>query len=374
MSNDNTIDGRIENERARALPSDIDLEPITSEDEDYESAPADYQISTYPADFTLEILHAKWKDKDILIPEFQRSFVWKQIQSSKLIESFLVGLPVPAVFFYTERKSQKYFVIDGQQRLKSIFYFLEGYFGSASDDLRKVFRLNGLSSLSRFAGKTFEELNEEDRRRLKNSVLRAFIVQQLDPEDDTSMYHIFERLNTGGTLLTNQEVRNCVYLGKLIAMIKRLNSLQDWRSILGKETVDSRQKDIELIVRFFALRDISGYQKPMKDHLSKYMRKNRNPQPEAISSGESLFTQTCARIIQKLGAKPFHVRAGLNAAVFDSVMVAVSKHVDNIPANLSTRFKALIADTAFDKATRTSTTDVENVRKRFSIAETILFG
>ncbi|MGH8655377.1 MAG: DUF262 domain-containing protein, partial [Gammaproteobacteria bacterium] len=141
MSITEDIDARIEFEREHRVPTDLDLEPITSEDEDYESAPPDYQISTYPADFTLEVLHQKWKADDILIPEFQRGFVWKQVQASKLIESFLVGLPVPAVFLYCERKSQKFFVIDGQQRLKSIFYFIEGYYGPESQGTRRVFRL-----------------------------------------------------------------------------------------------------------------------------------------------------------------------------------------------------------------------------------------
>jgi hypothetical protein len=76
-------DARIEFERRHQAPTDLQLEPITSEDEDYESAPPDYQISTYPADFTLEVLHQKWKAGEILIPDFQRSFVWKQVQASK---------------------------------------------------------------------------------------------------------------------------------------------------------------------------------------------------------------------------------------------------------------------------------------------------
>ncbi|MGH8615444.1 MAG: DUF262 domain-containing protein [Gammaproteobacteria bacterium] len=136
-------DARIQFEREHRAPTDLELEPITSEDEDYESAPPDYQISTYPADFTLEVLHLKWKADDILIPEFQRGFVWKQVQASKLIESFLVGLPVPAVFLYSERQSQKFFVIDGQQRLKSICYFFEGYYGPETQGARRVFRLTG---------------------------------------------------------------------------------------------------------------------------------------------------------------------------------------------------------------------------------------
>lgn len=369
----NTSDARLDYERTRALPTDIELEPITAEDEDYESAPADYQISTYPADFTLEVLYSKWKAPEILIPDFQRGFVWKQVQSSKLIESFLVGLPVPAVFLYTERKSQKYFVIDGQQRLKSIFYYFEGYFGVPTDDTHRVFRLSGLNSKSRFANKTFEELSDEDQRRLKNSVLRAFVVQQLDPEDDTSMYHIFERLNTGGTLLTNQEVRNCVYHGEFINLIKRLNTSNTWRQIVGKDDPDSRQKDLELIVRFFALRDISAYDKPLKDFLSKYMRKNRDPDPAAISRATNVFERTCGVVIDSLGRKPFHIRAGLNAAVFDSVMVAVSRHLDQIPVDLKVRFQKLVNDTDFDKATRTATTDKENIDLRFTKAEQILF-
>ncbi len=189
---DPLADARMDHERARATPDDIELEPITSEEEDYESAPPEYQISTFPDDFTLEVLHTKWKAAEILIPDFQRGFVWKQVQASKLIESFLVGLPVPAVFLYTERTSQNYFVIDGQQRLKSIFYFLEGYFGQTEDDKRRIFRLTGISDKSKFSGKTFEDLDQEDQRRLKNCVLRSFVVQQLDPNDDTSMYHSFQ--------------------------------------------------------------------------------------------------------------------------------------------------------------------------------------
>jgi hypothetical protein len=79
---DETTDGRLQFVREHRDPSDVELEPITSEDEDYEAAPADYQISTYPADFTLEVLHQKWKAKEIRIPEFQRSFVWKQVQAN----------------------------------------------------------------------------------------------------------------------------------------------------------------------------------------------------------------------------------------------------------------------------------------------------
>ena len=353
--------------------TDLELEPITSEDEDYERAPPDYQIATYPADYTLEVLHQKWKSGDIQIPDFQRGFVWKQTQASKLIESFLVGLPVPAVFLYSERSSQKYKVIDGQQRLTSIFHYFDGYFGDEKQGARRVFMLKGLNTESRFHEEKFEDLRDEDQRRLKNAVLRAFIVQQLAPDDDTSMYHIFERLNTGGTLLTNQEIRNCVYNGRFVDLLKDINGLPHWRAILGKEEPDSRGRDIEFVVRFFAMQDISAYRKPMKEFLSRFMRKNKDVRDEALTKNGQLFKRTCRSVIDALGKKPFHIRSGLNPAVLDAVMVAFSRHLDEIPDDISERYRNLIESGDFDQDTRRRTTDVERVRARFRQASQRLF-
>lgn len=357
-------------------PDDIDLEEIGSEEEDYESAPAEYEIATYPADFTLEVLNDKWKAGDIEVPKFQREFVWKQTQASKLIESFMVGLPVPAVFLYTERKSQKYLVIDGQQRLKSIFYFFEGYFGGEDQQKRGVFRLEGLNQKSKWHKRTFAEFDEPDQRKFKNSVLRAFIVQQLDPHDDTSVYHIFERLNTGGTLLTNQEVRNCVYGGKFNEVLNDLNTNPNWRTILGRAKEDSRQKDKELILRFFALQgdNIKIYEKPLKDFLNKFMRRNRNPADETLKNMRACFEGTSASVAAALGKKPFHIKAGLNSAVFDSVMVAFSAHLQGVPADIKERYTRLVNNPDYLKLVRSGTTDDETVRKRFDLADKSLFS
>ena len=355
------------------ISTDLDLAPVMSEEEDYESAPSDYEIATYPADYTLEVLYQKWKADEIVIPKFQRRFVWKQNQASRLIESFLVGLPVPAVFFYSERKSQKYLVIDGQQRLKSIFYYFEGYFGPEERGTRQIFSLKGLNEGSSFYEKKFDDLGEEDQRRLKNAVLRTFIVQQLNPNDDTSMYHIFERLNTGGTLLANQEIRNCIYHGRFVDFLAEINKLSNWRKILGKTELDSRQKDIELLVRFFAMRHRSAYKKPMKDFLSKFIRNNRDASEETLQNLKQVFEQTCDAVIKLLEPKPFHIRSGLNAAVFDAVMVAFSEHLDEIPENVKDRYKNLVDSEYFNQSTMQGTTDVEIVRKRFDQAEQQLF-
>lgn len=374
MTMQETTDARIDFERERAIPEDIDLEPVASEDEDYASAPADYKITTFPADFTLEVLYQKWLAQEFYIPDFQRAFVWKQVQASKLIESFLVGLPVPPVFVYRDTNTERYLVIDGQQRLKSIFYFFEGYFGEEEQKSRKVFRLSGLSEASRFGEKQYTELREEDQRRLKNAVLRSFVVQQLDPDDDTSMYHIFERLNTGGTLLTNQEIRNCIFHGDFAKSIGKLNEEGPWRQILGKPKADSRKRDIELMIRFFAMQDISAYQKPMKDFLSKFMNKNKNASAGSLTTSAQMFRRTCLELTNSLGPKPFHIRNGLNAAVADAVMVAFSRHIDQIPPDIAERYQRLKTDEEFDKATRQGTTDVDTVKERFRRADEVLFG
>ena len=370
-----SVDGRIDFERASLTLSDLELETVTSEDEDYTSAPADYEILTYPADFTLEVLYQKWQNREINVPEeFQRAFVWKPVQSSKLIESFLHGLPVPPVYFFTERHTQNYLVVDGQQRLKSIFHYLDGHFAEDAKGNTRVFRLTGLNENSRFKEKAFVDLSDEDQKKLKGAVLRAFIVHQLVPDDDISVYHIFERLNTGGTLLTNQEIRNCVCHGKFVEHLKKLNGDPEWRRILGKQVEDSRKRDIELMVRFFAMRDIHGYQKPMKDYLSKFMWKNRDISDKVIDESERTFRSTCVELINALGEKPFHRGAGLNAAVMDAVMVAFSNNLPVIPADIGSRYEALKSDGDFQESVNRGTTYVSVVRTRFSRAEKILFG
>lgn len=377
MNGNGVADARLEHSYRSIKPDDIEFERIKSEEEDWVSAPPDYQINTYPADFTLEVLHSKWQKKEISIPDFQRQFVWKQNQASKLIESFLIGLPVPPVFLYTERTSQKFLVIDGQQRLRSVFYFFEGLFGAERKGRREVFSLKGLSEKSKYRDKTFEDLTADDNpdgRRLKNSVLRSFIVQQLDPLDDTSIYHVFERLNTGGTFLANQEIRNCVHRGEFNNLLHDLNKLPEWRLILGRPNPDSRQRDVELILRFFALLDVTHYTKPMKDFLTKFMAKNATPAAATLQKFRKLFSTTCLQVAKSLGERPFHIRAGLNAAMFDCVMVNFAHHLDSVPSNIRDRYNRLKQNQQFLELVSLATANDDVVSLRFATARTRLFG
>src|ERR1700761_4564692 len=126
----------------------------------------EFEIATYPSDLTLSVIHEMWSNKEITIPSFQRNFVWSIRQSSQLIESFLLGLPVPQVFFYIDNEN-KNLVIDGQQRIMSVVFFLEGYFGRESTHgKRSVFRLKGLGDKNPYLNKRFIDLDDSDQRKL----------------------------------------------------------------------------------------------------------------------------------------------------------------------------------------------------------------
>ncbi len=357
-----------------------EFEEVESEVEDSQSsAQIKYEISTYPADFTLEVLTSKWKKGDIVIPNFQRRYVWNVTQASKLIESFMLGLPVPAIFLYVD-KNKKNLVIDGQQRLKSICFFLGEKGSNILDDKEEKvlgFKLKGLSEESPWFNKRFEDFNEEDKCKLHDCVLRATIVRQIDPDDNTSIYHIFERLNTGGTLLNNQEVRNCVYAGPFNDSMIKMNQHYKWRKVFTNSIEDNRQKDVELILRFFALHDNrENYKKPMKEFLSEYIGDNkvRFMRKEEIEKRVLVFQETVERIVDSLGEKPFHVRNGLNSSICDSVMIAFSEHQGNIPTDIKARYSTLCENEDYYKYTSKATNDVSAVKERIKLAKKILFG
>ena len=173
------------------------IETIDSEVADAGAAVPIYIINSYPTDPTLEVLHMRWQRNEILVPKFQRGWVWSHTQASQLIESFLLGLPVPGIFLYREQKTPQQLVIDGQQRLRAIWGFFEGELPNVPE-----FYLRDVDA--RWEGRKYENLDEPDRIKFRDAVLRAIIVEQTAPEDNSSKYHIFQRLNTGGTHLNPQ--------------------------------------------------------------------------------------------------------------------------------------------------------------------------
>ncbi len=352
------------NDREDELPLDVEKEV------DDEDVPMSYDIATYPSDFTLAGISQMWIDKDISIPEFQREFVWSIKQASLLIDSFLRGLPVPPVFFYIG-DDNKNLVIDGQQRILSVVYYLEGYFGpEGAQGKRQVFRLKGLGTKSPFNNKRFVELNGNDQRKLKQAVLRAVNIKQLSPVgNSTSAYHIFERLNTGGTPLTGQEIRNCVFMGGLSNQLKALNKDKNWRLILGKAHIDRHQRDVEILLRVFSLvGNVDSYEKPMKEFLNKAMKDNQNGDSTRVKRFITRLPGVLELVIKACGPKPFHVRGPLNASALDAVLCVLLENPGKVsPNELKVSYAKLLKNKDFKRYTQKGTTDAKTVQDRVAL-------
>ncbi len=358
------------------MTTDLDELETVEEADDGETSVV-YDIATYPSDFTLAGIAKMWADGDISIPDFQREFVWTLSQSSLLIDSFLCGLPVPPVFFYISEDNRN-LVIDGQQRILSVVFFMEGYFGRESTQgKRLVFRLGGLDEKSPYFNKRFEDLTEADQRKLKQSVLRAVNIRQLNPTGEgTSAFHIFERLNTGGTPLKPQEIRNCVFRGALSSQLRGANKDKNWRTILGKKNLDKHQKDVEILLRIFALYGESEkYEKPMKEYLNKAMKKHLKGVGIKSETFFNVFPKVTAAVAKKLGAKPFHLRGPLNVSALDAVLCVLVERWDDVDVEtLATRYKNLISDQEFLLQTVLATTDTNTVHARIKLARSFLLA
>ena len=342
-------------------------ELVEPTDEDSEiSTPFKYSITSYGADYPVDGLVKRIVAGDVLIPAFQRSYIWTLPRASRFIESLLLGLPVPGIFLSKDEPSQKLLVIDGQQRLKSLQFFYEGIFLPTE----RRFSLQGVQG--RFEGATYRSLADEDRRRLDDSILHATIVRQDEPsEDQSSIYYIFERLNTGGVVLQPQEIRACIYHGPFNELLKELNSLKAWRDIYG--TTSPRMRDQELILRFLALYFRAGeYTRPLKAFLNDYMGKNRFCQLQDRTALAPLFAATIELIARTVGHRAFRPKRALNAAVFDAVMVGLGRRIARGSVKDETKvsgvYQGLLQSDGFMALVERSTTDEETVRRRLSIA------
>lgn len=350
---------------------DFELDDQVSENE--EAYPI-FDITTYPSDLTLTGLKELWDDGDLLIPKYQRNYVWNINQASLLIESFLLGLPVPQLFFYIDDKNRS-LVIDGQQRVTSIAYFLDGYFGvEGGDGKRTVFKLKGLNKKSPYLGKAFSDLPESDQRKLKKSVLRAINIKQLSPTDQsTSQYYIFERLNTGGTPLKPQEIRNCVFNGEFIDVLRELNENVHWREIIGQKKPNKFQRDIEMLLRVFAFTFYSSeYEKPMKEFLNIAMMRNQSGKTKYVNRFSESFSQICEKILLELGPKPFHVRGPINLAALDSIMSVSIRSSNKLKDDYAKNVAQLISNEEYRELIFYNTSDLASVAPRFRMADEAL--
>ena len=266
-----------ENESSHSPQKEVDVENEAGEEIGDEShyAIGDYHITSSPVDMIVDSMCRQIEFGVIRIPRFQRAFVWDKGRASRFIESLALGLPVPQMFVF-ETKPNQWEIIDGQQRLMSIFLFWKGVFPKKKGVVELHTKITGksaggvINTPGAFDGENFgkfrlvlpgNNLNDLDfpsldkKKQVSLKTVRMVVVKPEQPNDRKVAYEIFSRLNTGGIKLSPQQVRLCVHESKFLAAVEDMNQDDNWRALLGGKMLSPTKKDSEMILRSFALLD-----------------------------------------------------------------------------------------------------------------------
>ncbi|TRT62470.1 MAG: DUF262 domain-containing protein [Microcystis aeruginosa Ma_QC_C_20070703_M131] len=288
-------------------------------------------------------------------PFYQRRDRWDAQKQSRLIESFLMNIPVPPLILY-ETSYNSYQVMDGQQRITAI----ENFYNNK-------LKLTGLDIWPELEGRTYESLPAKIKDGINRRAISTIVViteSLSDTEEALSLKQlVFERLNTGGVSLSRQEIRNCIYSGKFNELLLKLSEntifAKAWdipiynQEKLKENGFYKKMEDVELILRFFALRDIDQYTGNLSKYLDNYMmKKSLNFSDENIQEFEQVFNQTIelvSNIYQDQLFKPFDSKTKTHKSkaykvYYDAVMISFSNHLSDYQ-ELITRKSAIIQET-----------------------------
>lgn len=362
----------------------------------------EYDLTATPNDFNVMTINSFIESGAIKIPGFQRNFVWDIKKASKLIESLLLGLPVPQLFLY-ESARNKFLVIDGQQRMMSIFYFIKKRFPKKEKraEIRKIFTDNNdtipeefleddnyfqpfklaLSKVNEQKASKFHGLNYatlgDYKTQLDLRPIRNIVVKQNSPkDDDSSIYEIFNRLNSGGVNLKPQEIRGCLYHSNFYLMIARLNYNRIWRNSLKMSNLDLHMKDVELLLRCFAMAyEYRNYKPSLANFLNSFSKHAKGFDNQKIIFLEEEFVNYLDAI-KELDLELFISEKSrrFNIFLFESIFASIASraiktnvhsayNIDNV------KIKSILMDESFQAASIAGTTNTTNVFKRFDVTE-----
>jgi hypothetical protein len=276
-----------------------------------------------------------------LRPEYQRRHRWDKVKQSRLIESLLMNAPVPSIFLY-EVELNRYEVMDGQQRLASIIDFYKG-----------ALALEGLTVWAELEGRTYSELPTHlkrglDRRRISAVILLAESSPASADDFPDIRKEVFERLNTGGTALNPQELRNCVFAGPFNKMIIalaqgtlfcRMWGIPPYRvnvdkkghitDALRQNKLFSSMGDCQIVLRFFAFRDLKNVKGSVKRMLDTAMTENRDMGDDHFAELQKTFNSRLNLVSKIFGRDAFRLpdsRGGKHSRpLFDALMIAADR-------------------------------------------------
>ncbi len=319
--------------------------------------------------FLIEMLD---NDEIDLMPDFQRSMdLWDETQKSQLIESLLLGLPLPSFYFSTDDKTDKWLVVDGLQRLCTFRDFI----------VEKKLSLTGLEFLSDFEGKTYDELSRENKRKISGSKINFYVIEKQTPS--SVKFLIFKRVNTGGLVLTPQEMRHALNQGIPAEFIKKLAEIKEFKTATCNRVRTKRMEDRDFANRFVAFY-LLGYEENYEGELDKFLNDGME-RLASIEDSERLKIRKAFRKSMKLSSDIFDNdafrkrydidetrRRPISKAVFDTISVNLawlSDEQQNTLKRKKKKFRSelikLFNDDRFHRSITTATGQRSNVRTRF---------
>jgi rubredoxin len=286
-------------------PDDLESEPSNGDESDVNGSGGSKSIQlagltvrkvyTEAGDQSVSTLKELYDESELdTQPTFQRYVVWTATQQSKLVESVLLGLPIPRIYL-AENEDETQVVVDGQQRLTALFRFMSGHYP-----------LQNLKVLEAMNGRKYRDLEKKLRKRVKNFKLSTVLIQKESDED--LRFDLYERLNTGSVGLNDQELRNSVYRGEYNNFIYRLAENGDWRKLLNLKDAHKRMADAELVLRFMAFRDqtyMNFPDKSVKDFLNHQMILGTSYDDRKLKKAERDFKQAVQLTRSVFGERAF---------------------------------------------------------------------
>jgi uncharacterized protein with ParB-like and HNH nuclease domain len=322
--------------------------------------------------FSVYELKRKFDERETvkLDPDFQREDVWKRKQQSELIESILMGIPLPVMYF-AEDKYGNLQVIDGRQRLTALFKFLDNDFNISSSPV-----------LTHLKGKKFKELDQKEQIKLEDYQLIVYIIKPQTP--DRIKFDIFDRVNRGGTQLNKQEMRNALYQGKSTVLLKELSQEQIFKKATGNAINSKRMKDRYLIIRFLGFylyfeKQINvEYKSDIDDFLGKIMEYINNLDDDLVVKFKKIFIKSMKNSFDILGENAFRIpnsnrKRPINMALFESLSYLMSFDiVQKYPDEVKRKINLLFKDQEFLNSLTERIDSSKSVEVRFSKMKNIL--
>jgi hypothetical protein len=273
------------------------------------------RIEFFLTEYSVELLASKMENGDFEIPPYQREDTWEPERKSRFIESLLIGLPIPFLFFWEQPTTGKLEIVDGSQRLRTIHQFVLG-----------SLVLGELDVLTQLEGMGFRDLPKSRQRKINNRSVRGIVLNE--HADDQARFEIFDRINTGSKIANKAEVRRGALIGPFLELVISLTEDPLFVELapVPEKSVKLRERE-ELITRFFAYGDgLDGYQDRPADFLFQYAKKMNahfQDNPRTVAEYRQRFTDTMA-FVSRVFPFGFRRREGLVAtprARFEAIAI-----------------------------------------------------